>query len=199
MENETIFRILLPVLLIAFIVHRGWQTRRRAPKQERVANTLQEEKSSPLVSALGLIAMVSSLLYVVMPDWLAWAALPFPAWLRWLGVLVAIAGFALLEWAQWALGKNWSDTPVKLKDHTLAKGGPYKFVRHPIYTAFLLILTGPLLLSANWLVGLSWLSMTFIDVNERAAAEEGMLRQTFGADYDNLTKKTGRFLPRLLG
>lgn len=196
MENELLFRILLAVLLISFVLHRGLQTRRRAPEPERVVRKL-ETGGQLAVSLLSFVALVSSLIYAVVPGWLAWARLPLPAWLRWFGVPLALAGFALLQWSQSALAKNWSDQPVQLKGHKLTQSGPYARVRHPIYTGFLMILSAPLLLSSNWLVGLFWIAATYLDLTHRIQAEESMLAETFGEKFADYAKKTGKLLPRL--
>jgi protein-S-isoprenylcysteine O-methyltransferase Ste14 len=199
MTTEFIFRVLLLVLLASFVIHRGLQTRRRRPRQEQVAKKLETGSSEKIVGVLGLVALLSSAAYIFSPTLVAWAALPLPTWLRYAGVLLALAGFGLLQWAQTALSSNWSDTPVKLSHHTLTTNGPYRWVRHPIYTAFLLILSAPLLLAANWLVGLSWVAMTYLDVTARITAEETMLRETFGADFSAYATRTGRLLPKLGG
>ena len=139
---------------------------------------------------------MSSAIYIVFPDWLKWAALPLANWVRWIGLPIAFTGFAILEWAQFALAKNWSDQPVKLKSQTLTKTGPYAFVRHPIYTGFLLILSSPLFLSANWFVGFTWIAATYLDLSNRIKMEEAMLSESFGDEFRDHVKKTGRFFPR---
>jgi protein-S-isoprenylcysteine O-methyltransferase Ste14 len=194
--SELSARILLAILLVSFVVHRGIQTRRAAPKAGNIAKTLQLGDSEKLANLLSLVALLSSLLFILAPSWVAFAAFSAPSWLRWLGVVIALAGFGMMQWAQTSLGKNWSDTPVQLRGHSLTTNGPYRWIRHPIYTAFLTILTAPLFITANWLVGLSWILGTFIDINARIAAEEGMLRETF-ADFASYEAKTGRLLPRL--
>ena len=160
MQNELTFRLLLAGLVLSFILHRGLQTRRRAPEAGRVARKLGTSGGLS-VSIISLLALASSLVYILLPDWLAWAQLPLPLWLRWLGVPLAAGGFALLEWSQAALDKNWSDQPVQLEGHTLTQSGPYAWIRHPIYTGFLVILSAPLFISANWLIGLSWIAATY--------------------------------------
>jgi protein-S-isoprenylcysteine O-methyltransferase Ste14 len=197
MSNELIFRILLFVLLLSFVLHRGIQTRRRGPQKEQIVKTLDPGASEKIVGVLGVVALLSSAAYIISPSIVSWASLPFAPWLRYSGVALALTGFALLQWAQSALSSNWSDTPVKLKQHTLTVAGPYRWVRHPIYTAFLLILSAPLFLSANWLIGISWIAMTYLDVNARINAEEAMLRESFGDEFTAYTKRSGRLLPRL--
>lgn len=197
MQNEIVFRILLLVLLVSFVLHRGMQTRRATPDKARVVKNLYLGTNQTLISALGLIAFISSLVYLISPSWIGFASLAFPNWLRFLGVVVALAGFGLMQWAQNSLGKNWSDTPVQLKEHSLTRNGPYRWVRHPIYTAFLLILSAPLVISANWLIGLSWILMTYLDVSARIEAEEEMLQNEFGQSFASYKERTGRLLPRI--
>jgi protein-S-isoprenylcysteine O-methyltransferase Ste14 len=199
MMTEQIFRILLFILLVSFVGHRGIQNRRRGPQKEQIARTLDTRASDKIVGVLGIVALLSSASYIFFPGLVSWASLPFPTWLRYGGVALALSGFALLQWAQRALSSNWSDTPVKLKKHTLTVVGPYRWVRHPIYTAFLLILSAPLLLSANWLIGISWIAMTYLDVTARIDAEEAMLRESFGKEFTAYAKRSGRLLPRLGG
>jgi len=128
---------------------------------------------------------------------MSWAALPLPTWLRWIGVGIAILGFTLLQWSQNTLGKNWSDAPRMLNDQRLVSDGPYRWVRHPIYTAFLLILGSMLFITANWLIGLMWIGATSIEVISRARFEEGLMLDGFGDQYRVYMQETGRFLPRL--
>jgi protein-S-isoprenylcysteine O-methyltransferase Ste14 len=193
---ETIFRILLPALIIAFVVHRGYYVRKHG-REENTLKKREEGLASKIAGILGLIGLISILAYAINPSWLSWAALPLPYWLRWAGVGVALLGFALLQWAQHTLGKNWSDTPRMIKEQSLITSGPYHFVRHPIYTAFLLILGSTLFVSANWLVGFAWLGMTLLELASRIRFEEGLMLEYFGDSYREYMERTGRLLPKL--
>jgi protein-S-isoprenylcysteine O-methyltransferase Ste14 len=195
---ETIFRIILPVLIITFAVHRGYYVKNRSQPEVVTLKKRQEGIASKVSGVLGLIGFISVIAFVINPSWLAFASLSFPAWLRWVGVTVALAGFALLQWAQVTLGKSWSDTPRMMKEQTLITSGPYQFIRHPIYTAFILILGSMLLISANWLIGLAWMGMTIMEVASRIGFEESLMREYFGDEYREYMKKTGRLLPRLM-
>jgi protein-S-isoprenylcysteine O-methyltransferase Ste14 len=113
-----------------------------------------------------------------------------------LGGVIALLGFALLQWAQNALGSNWSDQPRIIEDQRLIVVGPYQMIRHPMYTAFLLVLGSILLISANWLVGGLWISMTSLDAYSRIRNEEAKLLNTFGEEYRSYQDKTGLLLPR---
>ena len=194
---ETAFRIILPALLIAFALHRGYYVRKHGEEQ----NTLKKREevlASKIAGMLGLLGFVAILVYAIRPGWLSWASLPLPLWLRWTGVGMALLGFALLQWAQTTLGKSWSDTPRMIREQALITGGPYQFIRHPIYTAFLLILGSILLISANWLIGLAWIGMTVLEVISRIGFEENLMLDYFGDQYRVYMKKTGRLLPKII-
>jgi protein-S-isoprenylcysteine O-methyltransferase Ste14 len=196
METQTVFRFFLPVLVLAFAAHRGYYVRKYGEEQ----NTLRRRENgwvSKIAGLLGLIGFVSILLYAIRPIWLAWASLPLPLWLRWTGIGVALLGFALLQWAQDTLGKNWSDTPRMMKGQSLITSGPYEFIRHPIYTAFLLILGSILLISANWLIGMAWIGMTIFEVASRIHFEENLMLEFFGEQYREYMQRTGQLLPRM--
>ena len=198
MENETLFRIVLPVLIIAFAMHRGYYVKNHSQPEDVTLKKRQEGIASKVSGVLAVIGFISVIAFVINPNWLAFASLSFPVWLRWVGIAVAMAGFALLQWAQVTLGKSWSDTSRMMKEQTLITSGPYQFIRHPIYTAFVLILGSALLIAANWFIGLAWLGMTVLEVASRVGFEESLMLEYFGDQYREYMKKTGRLLPRLI-
>ncbi len=201
MEDELEFRIILVVLFLGFIAHRIYYSRKLArPDSETIAKG--EEKSlfmnvaTAFLSLLGLAALVG---YIVNPTWMSWSSLPLPTWLRRGGVGVALLGFILLQWSHQALGRNWSDEPRLLSGQGLVRSGPYRWIRHPIYSAFLLILSSPLLISANWFLGAMWIGMATLDVLMRIRVEEALLLRHFGDEYQVYMKVTGRVMPRIIG
>jgi protein-S-isoprenylcysteine O-methyltransferase Ste14 len=195
---ETIFRIILPTLLIAFALHRGYYVKSHSQPKDVTLKERQEGLASKIGGLLGLIGFLSIIIFVIDPNWLAFAHISLPLWSRWAGVVLALTGFALLQWAQVTLGKSWSDTPRMMKGQTLIISGPYQFIRHPIYTAFILILGSTLLISSNWLIGLAWLGMTALEVVSRIGFEESLMLEYFGDQYRDYMKKTGQLLPRLI-
>ena len=62
---------------------------------------------------------------------------------RYAGAYVCVAGLAIAIWARWTLGSNWSSDVAFKQDHQLVKRGPYRLVRHPIYTGVLLMCSAP--------------------------------------------------------
>jgi len=197
MMNETIFRVILPVLILAFVAHRGYYTKKYGQPEIDTLKEREEGLATKLAGLLGLAGFAAMIAYVVNPAWLAWAALPLPLWVRWTGVGLALAGFALLQWAQNTLGRSWSDTPRMMREQALVTSGPYHLIRHPIYTAFLLILGSTLLISANWLIGVAWIALTILEIASRMGFEESLMLEYFGQQYRDYMKTTGRLLPRL--
>lgn len=194
---ESIFRILLPLLLVGFAVHRGYYVRKHGIEE----NTLKKREEGPvskIAGIFGLLGFAAIVLYVVNPGWLSWAALPLPLWARWMGIGIALLGFALLQWSQNTLGQSWSDTPRMKKEQALVTSGPYRFIRHPIYTAFILILGSTLLISANWLIGSAWIGMTLLEVTTRIGFEEALMLEYFDDRYREYMKRTGRLLPKFI-
>jgi len=192
------FRIIVAALLIGFMAHRGFYTRRVQHSTKDVQEQPTLGRASQIAGLLALPAFLSTILYVFIPAWMSWAVLPLPIWARWLGVAIALGGFVLLQWSQGSLGENWSDAPKLLEGQEMVSSGPYRWIRHPIYAAFLLILGSPLLISANWFVGATWIGMTALDVASRINAEEAMMLGQFGDQYRAYMRRTGRVFPRLV-
>ena len=195
---ETPFRIILPILIIAFAVHRGYYVKNHSKPEEATLKKREEGLASKISGVLGLIGFISVIAFVINPAWLSFASLSFPLWLRWAGVGIALIGFVLLQWSQVTLGKSWSDTPRMMKDQRLITDGPYHFIRNPIYTAFIFILGSTLLISSNWFIGLAWIGMTILEVISRIDFEESLMLEYFGEQYQEYMKKTGRLLPKLI-
>jgi isoprenylcysteine carboxyl methyltransferase (ICMT) family protein YpbQ len=74
------------------------------------------------------------------PQWVRWSFIPMPGWLRMGGLLLALLGLLLLWRSHAALGKNFRPTLEISPRQELVTSGPYAFVRHPLYVAFLIML-----------------------------------------------------------
>jgi protein-S-isoprenylcysteine O-methyltransferase Ste14 len=195
--NVGIFRFILPIIIVAFVAHRGYYIKKHTRPDDETVKEREEGTASKIAGLLAVLALVATITFVINPNWLSWAEFPFAVWVRWVGVVITLLGFALLQWAQITLGKSWSDTPRMMNAQTLVTGGPYRLIRHPIYTAFLLILGSTLLISANWLIGLGWTGMTLLEISSRIHFEEKLLIDFFGDQYRNYIKYTGRIFPKL--
>ncbi len=116
--------------------------------------------------------------------------------LRVVGLTIGLAGAALLTWACLRLGRFLMHEAAVREDHTLIDSGPYRLVRHPVYTGFLALLLGAGLASLNVGVLLIW-PFSLLGILIQAASEEQLLAARFGQDYERYAGRVGRLLPRL--
>jgi protein-S-isoprenylcysteine O-methyltransferase Ste14 len=118
-----------------------------------------------------------------------------PTW-EWIGVAMTAAGVAIAIWARWHLGSNWSGIVTLKEGHELIRTGPYRAIRHPIYTGILLGLLGTAVTIGEVrgliAVAIGWLSFYF-----KARREESFLAEEFGPAFAEHQRHTGMFLPKL--
>jgi protein-S-isoprenylcysteine O-methyltransferase Ste14 len=105
------------------------------------------------------------------------------------------AGFFLLAW--WSrrhLGRNWSTKVRIAEDHKLIRSGPYRLVRHPIYTAMLGMALGTTIVSGQYhsLLGLLMIAIAYW---RKIRIEEAALREAFAAEYDDYRRKSWALVP----
>jgi protein-S-isoprenylcysteine O-methyltransferase Ste14 len=145
---------------------------------------------------LALPWMLSILAWLVWPTSMRWASFDLsPGW-RWLGAGLFAGGALLVLWINRNLGANFSSTLILRDGHQLIQHGPYRYVRHPMYTSFLVMLLGMLLLSANFVIG-AGIAFIVVLMAVRTPREERMLLGRFGEEYRRYMERTGRYLPRL--
>ncbi len=145
--------------------------------------------------ALTLPALIGVLLFVFYEPAVAWAALPFPEWLRYLGLALIAVATVFLAWIQYTLGANFSPLVRIKSDQQLIIAGPYRWVRHPMYTAIAMLSISLLLMTANWFVGGAWLLCTALVMFIRTPGEERVLLDAFGIQYSDYMRTTPRFVP----
>lgn len=121
--------------------------------------------------------------------------LPVRAPLEIAGVVLAWVGSALIIWARACLGRYWSGVVALKQDHKLIQSGPYRVIRHPLYTGILLAAAGWCLAVPMWSSLIGALSLTACFVR-RAHKEDALLAAEFGADFEAYRQRTGRLVPR---
>jgi protein-S-isoprenylcysteine O-methyltransferase Ste14 len=110
------------------------------------------------------------------------------------GLAVGLAGAVLLVWASVLLGRLMIHEAAVRADHALIEGGPYRFVRHPVYAGYLALLLGSGVAALNvWLL-LLW-PVSLLGILIQAASEEQLLRAHFGQDYECYVGRTGCLVP----
>jgi protein-S-isoprenylcysteine O-methyltransferase Ste14 len=129
----------------------------------------------------------------------SWCSLPFvsPAAVRWSGVVLCALGLAFAIWARRTLGADWSQDVELKQGHRLVIQGPYRLVRHPIYTAHLLMALGSAITFGTWLGYAAVLSF-FVGFRVKLAQEEELLTRSFPGEYAEYRKRAKALLPWLL-
>jgi protein-S-isoprenylcysteine O-methyltransferase Ste14 len=113
----------------------------------------------------------------------------------WLAVLATAAGVAVAFWARFHLGANWSGVVTLKENHELIRTGPYRTIRHPIYTGILLAFLGNAVLIGQ-VRGLLGLAIIWASFYIKARREESFLAQEFGPNFNEHLRHTGMFLPK---
>jgi protein-S-isoprenylcysteine O-methyltransferase Ste14 len=108
---------------------------------------------------------------------------------------VGVRGLCL--WARAVLGRNWSGTVTLKEDHELIVRGPYRLVRHPIYTGLLAMLIGTLLPQGH-LAGMLGLLLVFVSFWIKLSQEEEVMRKQFPEPYAAYEKRVKRIIPFVL-
>jgi protein-S-isoprenylcysteine O-methyltransferase Ste14 len=196
--NELPFRIALALLFVLFIIVRMFNITRAATTGGEIEF---KERNRAWIGAMrkgvGLIWLAALVSYVAGLEWVNVAALPFPVWVRWAGAGIGYLSLPLIWWTEFSLGKNFNTVLHVREGHTLVTHGPYRWVRHPMYTALFLFAVSALPISANLLIGLPGALALIVIVLNRVKAEESLMLDQFGDQYHAYMERTGRFLPRL--
>lgn len=124
--------LILAVLLAALTVSAYHRVRAR-----RTSETISRRREGPLFQSFRLLMALALfgavVLYVVRPEWMSWASVEMPLWVRWLGVLLGLLTVVLVHWVLRTLGPNVSETVLTKERHELVTQGPYRWVRHPLF------------------------------------------------------------------
>lgn len=186
------------ILLVSVLTIGIWQTYSRYS----LKSTKRQEHRWDTKFRLTRIAVDGAvillyLLFIFDPQRIAAAAVIYDTTLmRWLGNAIIIAGLALYIWTQYTLGRNWWYTTSIQEGHVLITKGPYRHIRHPMYTAFLTLVVGALIATANAL--LFFPLLVYLQLfSQKTRLEEEVLGKRFGQQYKEYMARTGKFLPRL--
>ena len=112
------------------------------------------------------------------------------------GFALAICGAALLAWATAVLGRHLVHEAAIIENHVLVITGPYRLVRHPVYSGYLLLLVGSGLAALNVFVLLLW-PLSLLAILMQATFEERLLRARFAGDYERYVSRVGQLVPSL--
>jgi protein-S-isoprenylcysteine O-methyltransferase Ste14 len=129
--------------------------------------------------------------------WLDKRILPRTQELAIAAIAITLAGLAFAVWARVYLGRNWSSAPTIKEHHQLIRSGPYRLVRHPIYSGLLLAMAGTFM--ANGRVrGALAVVVVWLGWMVKIRMEEEFMARAFGAEYEDYRRTTGALFPRIV-
>jgi protein-S-isoprenylcysteine O-methyltransferase Ste14 len=194
-QIDTTFRIILGV---SFLILLGI----RITIQSKVFKEERDITENKLSLVSGSIAALTNLIfgaeYLFFPGSFGFTYyLEYPLWLRWLGVVVLIIGLIIFFLAHYHLGRNFYSLVAVKEEQKLVTSGPYRWIRHPIYTGYILTyMAGGLIASNLVLTFIPVIFFTLMIIN-RIPREEAVMREEFGQEYLDLEARTGRLFPKL--
>jgi protein-S-isoprenylcysteine O-methyltransferase Ste14 len=132
--------------------------------------------------------------------------LPYPLNLRiiphvapaaWPAAVLCVIGLAFACWARITLGRNWSGLVTLKEGHELVERGPYRFVRHPIYTGILTMFFATAL-ALGHLAGFAAVLLMFASFWIKLRDEEQLMIQQFPDRYAAYRRRAKRIIPFVL-
>ncbi len=113
------------------------------------------------------------------------------------GVVLTAAGIGFAIWARFTLGRNWSSTVTVKQDHELIRQGPYRVVRHPIYSGMLLAMLGTAI-GYGKVACLIGVAIVFLGFWIKWRIEERFMIEQFGAQYIQYRREVKAVIPGVL-
>jgi protein-S-isoprenylcysteine O-methyltransferase Ste14 len=112
-------------------------------------------------------------------------------------IAIALASVGFCFAAAWALGKQWALVARLVESHELITSGPYAIVRNPIYLAMLGMMVATGLAVSRWQALAAGAIVFLVGTAIRIRTEEKLLRNAFGASFDEYARRVPAFLPRI--
>lgn len=162
--------------------------------------TARRQATLPRLLNMGLLIGAALLLAAPhLPAALEVRVLPVSQWRLWLalGAILTFLGLLFTVWARIYLGRNWSGVAAVKADHELITGGPYGWVRHPIYSGLALAFVG-MALAGGQCRGVLSITLALIAFAQRIIVEERFMRQQFGVAYDAYAQRVRALVPGLI-
>lgn len=196
MSDDLLFRR-LAALVVALMVGVSIYFRHRADRKGgRVSRDLEPAPIRLGLSLTGLMGFGGLLVYFLAPSLMSFTMVPVQPALRWMGLALAAATAAGTVWIFRTLGTNVTRTVVARDGATLVTTGPYRFVRHPLYTNAAIAFVALSLVTRSWWFAV-WVTAGMALLAVRTRQEEAHLEARFGDAWRRYAAVTGRFVPKV--
>lgn len=194
MTDETIFRALAGALVVSAFSISIYFRRKADLIGGKISRRVDPRRVMFLQKLVGIPFFLSLVAYLIEPAWMSWSQLDLPVGARWSGLPIALMAVVGLPWMFRHLGSNITPTASVRREARLVVTGPYRFIRHPLYTFGSLFWLGLGLIMASWLV-LLFAILAFSLMAWRTPREEAALVEKFGDEYRRYMARTPRYLP----
>lgn len=183
---------LIGALWIVWAIY--WYVSARSAKENR-----RIESAASRAGHIVPLAIAAALLWppTLPGGFLCGRFLPNTAATFWIGVAVLAFGLAFAIWARRVLGRNWSGVVTVKQDHELVRSGPYRFVRHPIYTGLLIAFAGTAIARGEWR-GIVAVLIVLAALWRKIKLEERWMIETFGDAYLRYRAEVRALIPFVL-
>ena len=132
-----------------------------------------------------------------LPSPFDWLAIPHTESSAWIGAFLCVIGLLFAIWARVILGRNWSGVITVKEGHELIELGPYRIVRHPIYTGILAMFAGTAI-AIGYFGGVLGLLLLFVSFWVKLRSEEDLMLKQFPEKYSAYQHRVKRIIPFLL-
>lgn len=157
-----------------------------------------ERRESQVQRVSHLVPMLIAALLLILPGRdLGVLAAPFMerTWTGYsIGVVLVVLGCGYAILARRYLGANWSGSVTLKQDHSLIQSGPYRYIRHPIYTGLIAAFAGTTLAIGEWR-GLLALLLVCVSLVFKLRREERLMLEHFGTSYTDYRRASWALLP----
>jgi protein-S-isoprenylcysteine O-methyltransferase Ste14 len=182
------------VVLVLWLIGAGyWIVSAQSSKADR--------RREPLATRVPfLLQMILTAVLLWPHEWRGWLdeKIVGGGWDRfWIAVAIMTLGLTLAIWARRALGENWSGTVTVKEGHELVESGPYRRIRHPIYTGILLMILGTGLAGGRVHALLAF-PIALVALWLKSRLEERWMVAEFGERYEAYRKRSRAIIPFLL-
>lgn len=191
MVESLFYKIALSILLVTFMIFKMHLTNKNQTDEEREGNNYP--KNINVILAVASIGLILLPVIWIFSNWINFASIIFSDNLRISGILLYMSLILLMIWQMKTLDVNISAVRT---DQYLVSNGPYRYIRHPLYSIFIGQSFATSLITANWLLVL-FIPIVFIGMLLRIKLEENDLIDEYGEDYRIYIHNTKKLIPKI--
>lgn len=191
MAESLFYKIALSILLVTFMIFKMHLTNKNQTDEEREGNNYSLNLN--IILAIASIGLIFLPIIWIFSNWINFASIIISNNWRIFAILLYMSLILLMIWQMKILDVNISTVRT---DQFLVSNGPYRYIRHPLYSIFIGQSIATSLIIANWLLVL-FIPIVIIGMLLRIRIEENDLIDEYGEDYVTYMKNTKKLIPKI--